>query len=82
MIRERAHERRVTIVDALFARLDDQNASAADREAAARTILERVLGRPGEDMTTRSEVEDVPIDWAALADEIRGLPEADGSQDE
>jgi hypothetical protein len=57
-------------VDALFARLDDERASAADREAAARTILERVLGRPSEAMPDAPAEDAGPIDWAALAEEL------------
>jgi hypothetical protein len=57
-------------VDALFARLDDEQASAADREAAARTILERVLGRPGDALPEATSEDAGSIDWAKLAEEL------------
>jgi hypothetical protein len=81
-LRERATAERDAILDALFAPLDDPEASAQDKHHAALRILERLLGRPSEAIPDAPADDTGPIDWAELAEEIRGLPEADRSQEE
>jgi hypothetical protein len=78
-LRERATAERDAILDALFAPLADPEATAQDKHHAALRILERLLGRPSEALPDAPAEDTGPIDWAALAEEIRRLPEADGS---
>ena len=59
---ERAATEREALVDALFAPLADADVGSMARQAAARTILERLLGKPTEQIAQEEQPEDVPLE--------------------
>lgn len=59
---ERAAEERDAIVDALFAPLSDEDLSPMARQSAARTVLERILGKPGEIAPDEQPADDLPLE--------------------
>jgi hypothetical protein len=77
---ERAAEKRDVLVDAMFAAVEDEKLPTMQRQAAARVVIERLLGRPSEPLVNEaSEHEEVPLEtlvalWGA---EVRGRPPAD-----
>jgi hypothetical protein len=49
-------------VDALFAPLSDTDVGSMARQAAARTILERLLGKPTEQIAQEEQPEELPLE--------------------
>jgi ABC-type branched-subunit amino acid transport system substrate-binding protein len=59
---ERTAAERKALVDALFAPLSDADVGSMARQAAARTILERLLGKPTGQIAQEDQPEELPLE--------------------